>query len=357
MVTGIASRTFHAKEEALGEDWFHRGEASLAKNAPSDAIDEFRSALSYSRDNPDYRLRLAQALVAAHRLDEAQAHLLGLWEAQPSNGTVNLELARLAAARGNTQDAIRYYHSAIIAVWDRNPALARRQARFEFCEYLLDHGLRTQAQAALIELATNIPDDAELRERVGTLMLRAEDPARALQQFEQAIRIDRNRPTALLGAGEASYRLADYREAQRYLEHAAKLSPLNEQDAQHLELSRLILEIDPYDRRLSAAERTTRAIRIYQQAFNRLKQCGTERGEGLDVQQPASELQSAYSRAKQILPNVTRRSLQTNPDLQAKVIDLSLEIEQLSDSRCGPGKSMDSAILLAARKHEGESHD
>ena len=105
--------------------------------APREAVADFRNALAYSRDNDLYRLRLAQALMADHRPQEARSHLLSLWEKEPGDGTLNLELARLAAMWGDTPQAVRYYHAAIYGVWPDEPMAHRWQIRFELSEYLL----------------------------------------------------------------------------------------------------------------------------------------------------------------------------------------------------------------------------
>ncbi|MFB3921016.1 MAG: tetratricopeptide repeat protein [Terriglobia bacterium] len=357
VVTGFVAQFFHRREEALAENWFHRGEESLARGDSGSAIDDLRSAMSYAHDNPLYRLRLAQALIAAHRPDEARAHLVTLWERQPGDGVVNLELARLAAARGSVQEAARYYHNSIFAVWDRDPTLQRRQARFEFCEFLLSHRLLAEAQAALIEMAADLPNDPDLHERVGALMLRAQDPSRALQQFEEALRIDGRSPAGLSGAGEAAFRAGRYPAARLYLERAARLGPLDEKNTERLQVSRLILSLDPFQNKLPARERAARTIRVFQQALDRLKECAAQRGENLETQEPETRLQREYARAMEFVPSVNSRELTRNPDTQANVAELALEIERLASETCGAGKDIDRALVLLARQREGGNHD
>lgn len=135
-----------------------------------------------------------------HRPQEARAHLLSLWEKEPGDGTLNLELARLAVVWGDTPQAIRYYHAAIYGVWPDNPAEHRLQIRFELSEYLLQHHTvldAKDAQAELVALAAELPpQDAFAQTRLGTLLVQAGLYARALAAFRNALR-DRyqgNRP-------------------------------------------------------------------------------------------------------------------------------------------------------------------
>ena len=85
-----------------------------------DAISALRTALAYLPDNFEYRLKLAEALAAAGHTRQAQAYLRALWDEEPGNGTVNLELARLAAS-ADIADVLRFYHGAIYGVWQDNP--------------------------------------------------------------------------------------------------------------------------------------------------------------------------------------------------------------------------------------------
>jgi hypothetical protein len=58
--------------------------------------------------------------------EKAYAYLINLWEREPENGLVNLELARIAAQKGDTEQALRYYHNAIYAVWPGDQEVQRR---------------------------------------------------------------------------------------------------------------------------------------------------------------------------------------------------------------------------------------
>src|SRR5215470_14286003 len=73
--TTFAAHAYHRKQEQFGASWYGRGENALKGKHPAEAVEDFRNALAYSRDNDLYRLRLAQALMADHRPQEARSHL------------------------------------------------------------------------------------------------------------------------------------------------------------------------------------------------------------------------------------------------------------------------------------------
>ncbi len=172
MVAGL-SRVYQAQRQALGNRWFRRGVADLSAKRFDAAVTEFRSALLYSRGHYDYQLNLAEALIGLHQTGEASAYLLNLWDREPENGLVNLELARIAAQQGDNDKAVRYYHNAVYAAWPTDEQSKRRDARLELVELLLRTHQHAEAQAELIALQENIGDDPVVQERIGGLFLRA----------------------------------------------------------------------------------------------------------------------------------------------------------------------------------------
>jgi predicted Zn-dependent protease len=178
-VAGFATRSYHAKKARLAREWYARGEANLQAAKAGPAIQDFRTALVYAPETTLYRLRLAQALLAAERYEEGRAYLLSLWEKEPGDGVVNLELARLAVRRNNVTEAIRYFHNAVYGVWESEPPARRRAARFELCEFLVRAGAKEEAQSELVALAADLPPDTASHLRVARLFSDVEDYDRA----------------------------------------------------------------------------------------------------------------------------------------------------------------------------------
>jgi len=197
--TGFAARLYHGRRAELARSWFDRGNAELKTGRTAAALSDFRAALVYAQRelSPDeqqqYELNFVQALIASGNSDEARSYLLDMWDRAPGNSAVNLELARLAAQIGNDADAKRYYNGAIYGVWDESSGdvLRRRMdTRLEFYRYLMDHGENAEAQSELLATAAAIPPDAQSQVQVGQLMLQSGQSQQALEQFQQALRLD-----------------------------------------------------------------------------------------------------------------------------------------------------------------------
>jgi predicted Zn-dependent protease len=97
-----------ANEKQIAWHAYQAGLAEVQAGHAESALDDFRAALVYDRDNPSYQLSLARALRDSERLDESEGYLLHLWGAAPQDSTINLALARLAARRQSIDNALRY---------------------------------------------------------------------------------------------------------------------------------------------------------------------------------------------------------------------------------------------------------
>jgi tetratricopeptide (TPR) repeat protein len=355
VITSFAVKAYRTKQRALARQWYDRGERELEAGHAEAALEDFRSALVYSPKDSPVELRLAHALGAAGHLPEARAYLLGLWERQPGNGTVNLELARLAADSGSVPEAVQYYHDAIYGQWDDNPAEHRRQAGLELAEFLLRVGEKAQAQAELIALTADLPRDPALETQVATLLLRTGEYEHAGPLFHQALRLRPNYAPALEGAGEASFGMGNYREARRYLARAKRVSALSVHSQSLLDTATLILESDPLAPRLSGVERAGRALRAFAQSMERLSGCATARGVSFENGPQQSDLQKTHALALALRPKVRGRNLACDPDLLLRVMDMVFEIERVTERACGEPQGVDLALLLLSRVQEGGS--
>jgi tetratricopeptide (TPR) repeat protein len=352
----VAANAYHNERAGLAKRWFDRGQAALRANALEGAIQDYRNALAYDRDNPEYQLQLARALAKLgnatqnprekqDRYNEASSYLLGLWERQPGRGTINLQLARLSAAQGDFPSAMRYYHNAVFGLWEEDPEEQRRQVRFELIRYLLDQNSRTQADAELISLADEAPDTAEAHVDIGNLFLRTEDYARALQQFQMALRLDRNADHAALGAGDAAFQLARYSLAERYLRREARAHPDDERPKRLLDVMEQMNQLNPYSYRLSSGERADRVLQAYQAANARLAACMGAKPNNValqTLQQQSSDLKDTATRAK-------LRHGTANVDA---VMNLVFSVERQTALLCGKPVGTDYALLLLGQERE-----
>jgi tetratricopeptide (TPR) repeat protein len=347
-VAGL-SRAYHAQRDALGNRWFSRGVADLNAGHFDRAVTEFRAALLYSRDNYDYQLNLAEALIGEKRTSEAYSYLVNLWDRQPENGVINLELARIAAQRGQTQQALRYYHNAIYAVWPGDQEVKRRDTRLELIEYLLSINANAQAQSELIALEENLGEDPAQQKRVGDLFLRAQDYEHALAAYRLCLKSDRRNEGALAGAGWAAFQLGRYPLAEHYLQAAVAANPGDAQSAERLKTAELVLRMDPFRRQISVAERNRIVVEAFGAAGQRLSSCATAKTSA-EANGTQPSLADSWAKLK---PRISEQELRRNPDLVEEAMDLVFEIERQTSATCGTPAGTDLALLLIAKLHEG----
>ena len=353
VITSFAVKAYHAKERELAQQWYTAGERELKAGHAETATEDFRSALIYTRNDSLIELQLAHSLAAAGRLSEARAYLLGLWEREPGNGTVNLELARLAAQSGSVPEAVQYYHDAVYGQWDADPAQHRRSAGLELAEFLLRVGQKAQAQAELIALTADLPPDPALETQVAALLVKTGEYEHAVPLFRQALRLHPNYMPALEGVGEASFQMRNYRDAWRYLTRASRVGTLSAQAQSRLDTATMVLESDPLAPRLSGQERASRALRAFIQSMQRLRGCAAATGTAIENGQQRSDLQKVNALAMALKPKVSERNLTHDPDLLLKVTDMAFEIEKITERACGEPQGQDLALLLLSRVQEG----
>lgn len=347
-VSGL-SRAYHAQREALGNRWFARGVADLSAGRFDSSVTEFRSALLYSRDNYAYQLNLAEALIGLKKTGEASTYLVNLWDRQPEDGLVNLELARIAVQKGQTEQVLRYYHNAIYAAWPSDQEVKRRDARVELIEFLLNTGAKAQAQSELIALEENLGEEPAQQEHLGDLFLRTQDYEHALAAYRLSLKAEGNQQGALAGAGMAAFQLGRYSLAEHYLQAAVAGSPGDARSAERLKTTELVLRMDPFRRQISVAERDRIVVEAFETAGQRLKACGASRGSAVPTASQTS-LADNWTRMK---PRISEGELRRNPDLVESAMELVFEIERQTSTSCGTPAGTDMALLLIAKLHEG----
>lgn len=344
-VTGL-SRLYHSQLDSLAVRWQARGTADLQAQRFESAVNDFRASLLYSRDSSSAQLSLAEALLGLGKTDEAYAYLINLWDREPENGNVNLNLARIAASKGQTRNALRFYHNAIYATWPSDQETESRNARFELVEYLLRINAKTQAQAELLALAASLTEHSHEQEHLGSSFLRAGDPQHAFVAFKFALRQDRNNGSALAGAGIAAFQLGLYPTARHYLLQALLITPKDQQTAEWLSKTNAVLSLDPYRRQLSDTERDDIAIHAFATAGTRLQTC--------DAQAAASKAswQNLEQQWNELKPQMIPAKMRSNPDLVNTAMELAIGIETKTNGVCGAPSESDSALLLIANLHE-----
>jgi Tfp pilus assembly protein PilF len=351
----FVTTAFRNQQNSLGHEYFQRGETELRTGQADGAIRDFRAALTYSPEDRQYRLRLAQALAQAHADKEAEAHFKDLWQSEPGDGELNLELGRLAARAGDMADALRYFHGAIYGLWSQDPEGSRQKAWLELIQFLLREHAYTQAQSELLALSATLPPDADANAQVASLFMKAGDEFHALQLYRKALRLDRRNGAALIGAGESSFALGNYKDAAEYFKAASNVQPLPSDAQSQAQTAQWVLEFDPDQRRISGAERRSRTVAAFALAGARIKQCAASKGQPLTPQavQNPTTLQSDYSQWSALQRQVTQKALRDNSDVIDQAMDLVYRIEEDTEQMCGKPSGRDMALLLLARERLG----
>jgi tetratricopeptide (TPR) repeat protein len=345
---------FAEQQKALARHLYAQGLSDVQSGKSDRAIEEYRAALLYDRDNFDYQLSLARALRDTGRTNEAEDYLITLWERTPQNSLVNLALGRLAARQGQVERATQYYHNAMYGVWASDPESNRLKAGFELIEFLLRENARPQALAELISLTSEIPHTPELEARLAPLFAQAGDNERALTEYDHILQHQHNQPDALIGAGTCAFNLARYRTAERYLDAAIKFEPQSSQAALLLDKVKLIMSVDPFFNRIPLAERERRMRAAFDQAGKRLDNCMVQASTSNTTAAPTSaDLSSLKTEWNATKLRLAKKRF--DPDQIDSAGDLVSQIEQQTAKVCGPPTGIDEALLLISQNPGGSS--
>jgi tetratricopeptide (TPR) repeat protein len=344
-LSGLYQRTLssHAKL------WSSLGEEDLSAGRIAHAMKDFQVALMYSRDNFKYELSLAQTLVTLKRTEEARVYLINLWQRQPENGPVNLQLAHIYASKGDVTQALRYYHNAIYAVWNGNAEAQQLSARLELVRFLLDSKSFNQAEAELIAVGRSLPENASLQMEIGDLFMRVPDYERAFVLYRQALKFDRRNPDALARVGRAAFEMGQCQLAERYLKSAMVERPDDVQSGQLLATCRAVRKLDPYSF-WSSIERDRAVLSDFDTAGNRLNSC---MGISTSAEAKNPALQSLYTQWMDMKTKLNRNNLRAHPDWSDSAMDLVFNIERETSSFCGSPTGDDLLLLLLAKRHGG----
>ena len=358
MIAYTVTSAYRRSEDAIARASFQRGKDALSAGKPERAVGEFRTAVFYARDNSLYRLRLAQALARSdvpNQSNQAIAYLLNLWEQEPGNGIYNLELARLAARQHRSNDAIRYFHSAIFGVWDDDPMGWRRAARVELIRYLMTERQIPQAQSEVLALAADTSEnDSAALLQVADLMRDTSEYPRALSLYSQVLGKEPKNTAAKLGAGKAAFALGQYTAAKRYLDAVLQDDP-NQPAARQLDdQATMVLASNPFARGVSATERAKRVVSAYQQAGVRLQSCANAKGITLISLPEQGNLPVLYSQWLAARASADIRQLAHDSDQRESLMELVGRIESASAQVCGPPSGIDWALTAVMLQREAE---
>jgi tetratricopeptide (TPR) repeat protein len=362
-LTWLIFRSYSQHQSDAAERWKRRGEEALRTGNAKAAVFDLRAALGYAPEDHSVQVELAGALAKAGRLQEATAYFNTLWETEPGNGDINLQLARLAAAQKQTQVALEHYHAAIYGVWEGDGAIRRRQVRLELVRFLIQQNRFSDARDELLIAAGNDTTTPALLEVAG-LLATAHAPSDALHIYHE---VAGRRPVvvgALEGTGQMAFTLARYRTARTYLEKALAASsathPLLDRTLteRNLKIATAVLDIFP-SQQLTRRERMRRVLRAREVAHRRFSACMDQiSGQNNTPQNSAVQSQShdqmnaLSSRWQSARPHLTVAELADNAQLEQAAMQLVYDTEQITQRVCGEPTGEDATLLRIAASPE-----
>ncbi len=274
IATGFASSAYHRERAALGVSNYDQGRALETHGDLEQALEEYRKALLYSPDNPQYRLSLATALLEANRLDEAQAHLEQLLQEDPTSGQINLLLGRLAVQQHKLPKAVEYYQRGVYEYWPESELPQRRQARWELASLLSQTGDRGGFIAELMQLYTNLPiNDINQKLKVGFLLLTNGATSEASHIFQDLVKEAPKNSDVHRGLGQVYFSSGDYLAGRHEFQRAIKLKPSDAQSTQELALTNEVIDMDAALPYITAAEQMRRNKNLLARVIKNLDSC------------------------------------------------------------------------------------
>lgn len=288
-VTAFLSRAYVDTRSSRAEALYADGMRLANQGRHEEAAEDFRAALVYEHNSTKYRMALSRSLMALGHWDEAETHLLELREDDPTNGPVNLMLARVAAETHHDADAITDYQRAIYGYWPDHPTENRIAARFDMIKLLqADHEQR-QVVAQLINLAADAPEnDVATRHRVAALLLANGSPEHAAEIYRALLTTNRGDAAAQEGLGNTLFATGDFVGARNAYRAAEREGIHDNTLDERLKECERVLELDPTLVQLRAGERFERARQLLELATAGAQQCITL---PTDLEQTAQKLE------------------------------------------------------------------
>ncbi|MHB1674973.1 MAG: tetratricopeptide repeat protein [Acidobacteriaceae bacterium] len=365
VLTYFFFHSFAEHRSVLEKRWFERGQIAMAAGRPAIAVEDFRSALSFSSTSADYQMALAEALAASGRTEEAAAYFSTLHDAEPGDGYLNLQLARLAVRRGNPQQAIEYYQAALNGLWRGQGTERRLQIRLELAQYLISLGRSVEAQGDLLAAEGNSLDNPSALFKIAGLLRQADDPTDAFTAFRRVERHGSAHPSqvlqSLLAESPIAASMGQYKRAtqalNRYMaksrQHPSASSPQQNQAVeQQLNAYQRMLQLIPFYA-LPPKQRVERVLLGADIAHKRYAGCAAKlQPKNGPSQQLSSDDAAALSAlAAQWAQMGPRKpaAFAGNAPLQQQLIAWTDQAEIWTAKVCGPPTGDDALLLQLAQ--------
>jgi len=309
---------------------FTEGQALAAAGRNAEAVERFQDALAIARDNRDYQLALANALLAVGKTSEAEATANQALQHDSTDGPANLTMARIYLHEGDFDEAESYYHRAIYGRWPSDPARHRTDVRLELIDRLSRQDLtrpdaRQELLAELLAVEGDVTD-VPTQKRLAHLYLAAGSPSHSAQLFQTIVRERHNDPDAYAGLGDAELAQRNYRRARTDFETALRYDHGDAAVRKRLDLTEEVLGLDPMILGLSAAERYGRSALLLKLASDALTRCAG--------QNPSQETADLLGKSAAALKTHVRQDRES--DAMEANMNLALDLWKARGKVCGP---------------------
>jgi tetratricopeptide (TPR) repeat protein len=361
VLTWLIFRSYSLHQKDAAVRWKRRGEEALVHSNPAAAVYDLRTSLGYEPDHRDTQVELAKALAqmgTPRSMQEAAVYFNTLWEKEPGDGNINLQLARLSARQGQTPVSLDHYHMAIYGVWEGDGAIRRRQVRLELVRYLIQQNRFDDARGELLIAAGNDTSTPGLMQVAG-MLAEAHDPADALRIYHEVAGRRPAEPQALEGTGQMAFLLGRYKTARTYLDRALKAAPaahpLEDRALaeKNLQIANAVMALYPSED-LPRHDRLLRVIRALEVARKRYLACANGlAGHNATPQNGSTQIQNndqmraLGDKWQSMRPKLTVAAL-ADQQLEQATMQLVYDTEQVTAQVCGEPTGEDAALLRIA---------
>jgi putative PEP-CTERM system TPR-repeat lipoprotein len=211
------------------------GLAQLAVNNPSEAGKRFEQSLAIAPANVTANLGQARLLAAKGEFEQALKHVAQALSSSPSSGEAHLLKADLLATKGDAQAAEAAYRDAI------RIAPGRTEPRLGLIAHLVRQRALEKAQSELAELEKTASKDPRVAYARAQLELAQHKFAAARETIQQVLKVAPEHVPSLTLAGIAAFRDSAYAEAESHLRKAVGLAPQAIEAKRYLAATRLRL--------------------------------------------------------------------------------------------------------------------
>lgn len=198
------------------------GMAYMREGSLSEAVAQFREALSLKPDHSPTRINLAVAMAGQGKAREAQSLLAEVLAANPKDFESLYNLGLMTASERRFEEAERYFQRALeVKPWSHQANIA--MGRLRFIQGRVDEAERYIKRALRAD-----PRNSEGHFLLAGIYIREGDLKKSLAAYQRTIELNPYDPAAHVAIGELLIRMGKTSEGLKYYMDALRLQPNEE---------------------------------------------------------------------------------------------------------------------------------